>query len=127
MTEEVPTIVSIQSKAYGHAILADAQIKQMLRKAVLANKKFRAVLEYDPEGKTYFFIKFPEPNTSPEGRDILQKALQGQGKYDGKPRAGDSCKNFLSGRLNLLDLVISDMRRSLLEEGSQERLENQGN
>lgn len=42
---------------------------------MIVNKKFRAVLEYDPEGKTYFFIKFPEPNTSPEGEHILLEAL----------------------------------------------------
>lgn len=42
---------------------------------MIVNKKFRAVLEYDPEGKTYFFIKFPEPNTSPEGERILLEAL----------------------------------------------------
>lgn len=42
---------------------------------MIVNKKFRAVLEYDPEGKTYFFIKFPEPNTSPEGERILSEVL----------------------------------------------------
>lgn len=73
--KETLPVVTIQSKRYGEAILADARIKQILRKAVLTNKKFRAVLEYDPEGKTYFFIKFPEQNTSPEGERILSEAL----------------------------------------------------
>lgn len=40
--------------------------------------------------------------------------------------AGRQFKDFLAGRLNMLDLVISDMRQSLLEKGGHERLENQG-
>lgn len=53
----------------------------------------------------------------------LIEELQTEGKDADAER---QFKDFLAGRLNMLDLVIADMRQSLLEKGGHERLENQG-
>ncbi len=74
--DETPYVMTVNSQKYGNAVMADAQIKKMLRAAVLKNRKFRAVLEYDPEGKTYFFIEFPESRSPSEGEAVLLKALR---------------------------------------------------
>lgn len=71
---EPPQVISIGTHELGDAILAGAAVQQKLRDAVLRNEKFRAVLEYDPEGRSYFFIQFVEQCTQSEGKDILEKA-----------------------------------------------------
>lgn len=108
---EPPQVMSIGTHELGDAILAGEAVQQKLRDAVLRNEKFRAVLEYDPEGRSYFFIQFAGQGTPSEGKGI---------------EAERQFKDFLAGRLNMLDLVIADMRQSLLEKGGHERLENQG-
>ena len=74
--ENGESVMTIHTRELADAILAGAAVQEKLRAAVLKNKKFRAVLEYDPEGRSYFFIRFDEPCRPSEGKDILQKALR---------------------------------------------------
>ena len=66
MREEHPNIeafVSIKTEGVNKAALANMTFCEKIGQAVMKNKKFRAVLEYDPEElNSTFFIEFDEPD-----------------------------------------------------------------
>lgn len=62
--------VSIRTDGLQHAILANSVIFERLANAVLKNKKFRAVLEYDPEGRSGLNIIFLQSDTSQTKQDF---------------------------------------------------------
>ena len=59
---KVGAIVSIKTHGVNNAALTNMIICEKIGQAVMKNKKFRAVLEYDPEAlNSTFFIEFDEP------------------------------------------------------------------
>ena len=72
----IGAVVSIKSDGICKASLANMIIFEKIGEAVLKNKKFRAVLEYDPEElNSTFYIEFDEPG-------ILLEVLKAQPEED---------------------------------------------
>ena len=96
--EEHPNIgafVSIKSDGIAKVAIANMFFCEKLGKAVMKNKKFRAVLEYDPEElNSTFYVEFDEP-----GIHLDASPGKEPGDVDAKRMAYDLHK-ILSSTLN---------------------------
>lgn len=58
----IAALSAADTKSISQGAIINMYYCKAIGKAILKNKKFRAVLEYDPESKkSVFYIKFDEP------------------------------------------------------------------